>query len=218
MTATARSGTSSAFGQRLGRVAGLAAERAGRACLKGTRISVLDIVGLHQQGLRPEEMLDVYMTRRPLTLADIHAAPGVLLRPQGRAGRGGRRRPEALRGRPCRTGDARPRALRPLSAAFPIFTDECVDGRFVKALRLLGWDVLHATDVFGEHTDDEVLFGYAAEHHRVFVSGDAPAQGIANRWPATRRLIRGVVWSAELARPGAIGPLIAQRHHLNPRR
>ena len=48
--------------------------RGGRPCIEDTRISVLDIVGLHLQGVPPEAMLDRYMTHRPLTLADVHAA------------------------------------------------------------------------------------------------------------------------------------------------
>jgi len=44
----------------------------GRACIDGTRIRVMDIVGLHQHGYTPEQMLNVYAT--PLTLAQVHAA------------------------------------------------------------------------------------------------------------------------------------------------
>jgi uncharacterized protein (DUF433 family) len=46
--------------------------RAGKACIEGTRIAVVDIVLLHKRGYRPEEMLDYYM--RPLTLAQVHSA------------------------------------------------------------------------------------------------------------------------------------------------
>jgi len=42
-------------------------------------------------------------------------------------------------------------------------TDENVDGPLIKALSARGWDVARAVDVFGERTDDETLFGYAAE-------------------------------------------------------
>lgn len=44
----------------------------GRACIDGTRIRVMDIVGLHQHGYAPETMLNVYAT--PLTLAQVYAA------------------------------------------------------------------------------------------------------------------------------------------------
>ena len=46
--------------------------RAGKACIDGTRIAVVDIVTLLKQGHRPEEMLDHY--QRPLTLAQVHSA------------------------------------------------------------------------------------------------------------------------------------------------
>jgi uncharacterized protein (DUF433 family) len=46
--------------------------RAGKPCIDGTRIAVVDIVALHKRGYRPEEMLDHYM--RPLTLAQVHSA------------------------------------------------------------------------------------------------------------------------------------------------
>ncbi len=44
----------------------------GKACIDGTRIRVMDIVGLHQHGYAPETMLNVYGT--PLTLAQVYAA------------------------------------------------------------------------------------------------------------------------------------------------
>lgn len=44
----------------------------GKACLDNTRIRVMDIVALQQEGKRPEEMLQVFAV--PLTLAQAHAA------------------------------------------------------------------------------------------------------------------------------------------------
>jgi uncharacterized protein (DUF433 family) len=44
----------------------------GRACIDGTRIRVLDIVGLHRRGVKPEDMLTTYAS--PLTLAQVYAA------------------------------------------------------------------------------------------------------------------------------------------------
>ncbi len=44
----------------------------GKACIDGTRIRVMDIVGLHQHGYAPEKMLNVYSI--PLTLAQVYAA------------------------------------------------------------------------------------------------------------------------------------------------
>jgi len=46
--------------------------RAGKACIEGTRIAVVDIVLLHKRGYRPEEMLQYYV--RPLTLSQVHSA------------------------------------------------------------------------------------------------------------------------------------------------
>lgn len=44
----------------------------GKACVDGTRIRVMDVVGLHRHGYTPQQMLNVYAT--PLTLAQVHAA------------------------------------------------------------------------------------------------------------------------------------------------
>lgn len=44
----------------------------GKACIGGTRIRVLDVVGLRRRGFEPEEMLRMYAV--PLTLAQVHAA------------------------------------------------------------------------------------------------------------------------------------------------
>lgn len=44
----------------------------GKACIEGTRIRVLDIVGLRRRGFQPEEMLGMYAV--PLSLAQVHAA------------------------------------------------------------------------------------------------------------------------------------------------
>jgi uncharacterized protein (DUF433 family) len=45
----------------------------GKACIDGTRIRVMDIVVLHEQGMSPEQMLNYYSSR-PLTLSEVHAA------------------------------------------------------------------------------------------------------------------------------------------------
>ncbi|SRR5713101_2993401 len=47
--------------------------RAGKACIAGTRIAVVDVAIAHKQGIKPEEML-TYFSSRPLTLAEVHAA------------------------------------------------------------------------------------------------------------------------------------------------
>jgi uncharacterized protein (DUF433 family) len=43
----------------------------GRACIEGTRIRVMDIVGLKQQAYSAEKMLEAYPS---LNLAQVHAA------------------------------------------------------------------------------------------------------------------------------------------------
>jgi uncharacterized protein (DUF433 family) len=44
----------------------------GKACIDGTRITVKDIVCLHEEGYSPEKMLNVFAT--PLSLAQVYAA------------------------------------------------------------------------------------------------------------------------------------------------
>jgi uncharacterized protein (DUF433 family) len=44
----------------------------GEACIDGTRITVKDIVCLHEEGHTPDQMLHVFAT--PLTLAQVYAA------------------------------------------------------------------------------------------------------------------------------------------------
>jgi predicted nuclease of predicted toxin-antitoxin system len=53
-----------------------------------------------------------------------------------------------------------------------LFTDECIDGPIVQALTRRGWDVEHATEVFGGRTNDSHLFEHAAARGRVFVTTD----------------------------------------------
>jgi uncharacterized protein (DUF433 family) len=45
----------------------------GKACIAGTRIRVMDIVVLHEQGMPSEQMLEHYSSR-PLTPAEVHSA------------------------------------------------------------------------------------------------------------------------------------------------
>jgi uncharacterized protein (DUF433 family) len=44
----------------------------GKACIDGTRITVKDIVCLHEEGKAPEQMLDAFGS--PLTLGQVHSA------------------------------------------------------------------------------------------------------------------------------------------------
>lgn len=45
----------------------------GKACIAGTRIRVMDIVGHYEKGGRSPEELTTFFTT-PITLADVHAA------------------------------------------------------------------------------------------------------------------------------------------------
>ncbi len=47
--------------------------RAGKPCIAGTRIAVVDVAIAHTQGVKPEEML-TFFSSRPLTLAEVHSA------------------------------------------------------------------------------------------------------------------------------------------------
>lgn len=77
---------------------------------------------------------------------------------------------------------------------FPLLTDENVPGPVIEALRSAGWDVLHARDVFGEHTDDEILIEHAARLGRVLVSTDQDHLEIAQRWLRAAEPFRMVFW------------------------
>jgi uncharacterized protein (DUF433 family) len=47
--------------------------RAGKACIAGTRLAVVDIAIAHQQGHGPEDLRTLFSSR-PLTLAEVYAA------------------------------------------------------------------------------------------------------------------------------------------------
>ena len=51
-------------------------------------------------------------------------------------------------------------------------TDEHVPSVFVTTLRSNGRDVVRATDVFGEGTDDRQLLEYCGEHDRLLITHD----------------------------------------------
>src|SRR5262245_44759656 len=47
--------------------------RGGKAQIDGTRICVVDVMAVHQQNLKPEEIL-THFSSRPLTLAEVYSA------------------------------------------------------------------------------------------------------------------------------------------------
>ena len=79
-----------------------------------------------------------------------------------------------------------------MAGRFPLLTDESVDGPYVLALRIPGWPLVLAIEVFGEMTDDETLFAHAAAEDRVFVTEDRAIKAIAEHWLREgRRSARG---------------------------
>jgi hypothetical protein len=81
-----------------------------------------------------------------------------------------------------------------VAGRFPLFTDENVDGPLVEALRHHGWDVVRAIEIFGEKTDDTVLFEWAAAQGRAFVTTDDGIEALAERWVREWRPFRMVRW------------------------
>ncbi len=77
---------------------------------------------------------------------------------------------------------------------FPLFTDNHVREQLADALRRQGWDVVRAIDVFSERTPDGVLFEYAAEQGRVFVTNDEGVHRIAADWLAAGWSFRMAFW------------------------
>jgi predicted nuclease of predicted toxin-antitoxin system len=81
-----------------------------------------------------------------------------------------------------------------VAGRFPLLTDENIDGPLIGALRSAGWEVALAGEIFGERTDDEVLFEYAAYHGLVLVSTDQDHLEIADRWLREWKPFRLLTW------------------------
>lgn len=77
---------------------------------------------------------------------------------------------------------------------FPLLTDENVAGPIIEGLRAHGWDILRVVDVFGERSDDPVVFGYAVEQGRVLVSTDTDTLAVGKAWLVQGRAFRLVYW------------------------
>lgn len=83
-----------------------------------------------------------------------------------------------------------------MAGPFPLLTDEHISSALIKTLRDHGWDVVRAVDVFGQRTDDQTLFEYAAAQGRVLVTTDAGLEAIAIRWLREWRAFPGlVIWA-----------------------
>lgn len=97
-----------------------------------------------------------------------------------------------------------------MAGRFPLLSDEHVSGPLLQGLARRGWDVQRGVDVFGQRTDDDVLFAYAAKEGRVFVSNDEPAEAIAIEWLNEDKPFRGVIcWKQQHQRRMSIGDFIA---------
>ena len=114
--------------------------RAGKACIDGTRIAVVDIVVLHKGGYRPEEMLEHYM--RPLTLAQVHSALAYYYdhREEVEAYFDESQQVVAELEVGARRVPA-PSSGRVVPGRFSPFTDENIDGPIIRGLRQRGRDV-----------------------------------------------------------------------------
>jgi len=95
-----------------------------------------------------------------------------------------------------------------VTGRFPLFTDNHVRQQIVEGLRREGWDVVRAIDVFPEATDDEILFPYAAEHGRVFVTCDKRIHAIAIDRLKAGQPFRMVFWRLERHRKMSDGDFV----------
>ena len=77
---------------------------------------------------------------------------------------------------------------------FPLFTDNHIREPLVDGLRRRGWDVVRSVDVFGEGEEDDVLFAWAAEHGRVFLTNDKGIHRLARDWVRGGRPFRVIFW------------------------
>ena len=83
-------------------------------------------------------------------------------------------------------------------ARFRLFTDNHVRQQLINGLVLRGWDVQRAIDVFPEGTLDPILFAYAAEQERVFVTNDNRIPVTAEQWLEEGKTFKGlIVWELE---------------------
>ena len=120
-----------------------------------------------------------------------------------------------------------------MAGSFPVLSDEHISKALIRGLRDRGWDVVRAVDVFGQRTDDQILFEYAAENGRVLVTTDAGLEAIAIRWLREWRAFPGlVIWAQEHQRVMSEGDFLAEFenlaakedafaypvHHVKPRR
>jgi len=120
-----------------------------------------------------------------------------------------------------------------MAGLFPLLTDEHISNALVEGLRARGWDVLRAVDVFGQKTDDDLIFAYALEHGRVVITTDRGFEKTAVRWMREWKTVPGIIiWAQEHQREMSEGdfllefdaiavaddPLAYPVYHIKPRR
>ena len=81
-----------------------------------------------------------------------------------------------------------------MAGRFPLYTDADVRGRYVSALRLAGWDILRAIDLYPERTLDHLHFKRAALEKRVLVANDSDMLVLAELAVARGERFCGLVW------------------------
>lgn len=96
-----------------------------------------------------------------------------------------------------------------MAGRFSIFTDENIEGALVEALRRRGWDVVRAVDVFDSGTADDVLFAYASEQGRVFVTTDDDFDAIGSDWLKGSKSFRMVRWSQRQQKEMTVADFVA---------
>lgn len=81
-----------------------------------------------------------------------------------------------------------------MAGRFPLFTDNHIRQPLVDGLRRLGWDIVRSVDVFEQDEDDDVIFAWAAEQGRVFVTNDKRIHVVAKAWLNEGRHFRMIFW------------------------
>lgn len=96
-----------------------------------------------------------------------------------------------------------------MAGPFPLYMDADVHGPLVEGLRLNGWPLVRAVDLYPEGEDDTVHFEHAAREGRVLVSNDRGQVSRAEEWIAARRRFRGLItWKKKLHQRASVGDFI----------
>jgi hypothetical protein len=80
-----------------------------------------------------------------------------------------------------------------VAGRFPLYTNNDVRRKLVKALRRAGWDVVRSVDTLPEDTPDPKHFEKALELGRVLVTNDQPLVDNASQWIEKGRPFKGLI-------------------------